>query len=345
MGHTIPKRRPTRLVTTKLELISHLKDAYRQHHDVDIDALQGANTAVGNPDDQIVRGFHETPDEHALDPVVSSSQHAYELGWDDGLREGLRRLWCRDAREQSHAPTPAHSVCAQDDIPPACAYAVDPSSPQASPPPSSTSLECGERRSTQSLASQRQIKSAFNDDDDDNSTSSITSTTSTSISTKASIHQARSTTTSPTSRPHSGMNPPTANMAARLPAAPHRTASSPLLTSIARKPLPPKLLPPPISRADSDSAVAAATAAVVLRGSSARMLAVRDKTIRLLGPLPRRGEVKAEEGKSGGRGEEEVRVESGGGAARVVDAVLMVFAVGVGCAWVVCVVGAVVLRR
>ena len=324
-ANTIPIRRPSRLFATKLDLTSQLKDMLRQHHDTDIDTLLSANNAVGNPDDQIVSGFHETPDEHSLDPVVSNSEHAYDLGWDDGQREGLHLFWQRkEARDTPQTPTTAHSNGWPDSIP---TRGSTPALP-ACPPPS-PELECGAHTTSWLPVDQHTINSRSSSHSIASSRSNSTSTSgsnSGSSTRNSSTHiSASSRTSNTTSSAHNHAHASylahalhAAPMAA--PAAhPHAPHALPLpLAGVARKPVPPAA---PTTHAPSHAAP--------LKGSTARLLAVRDKTIRLLGPLPARRE--------GEGGRETQR--------RGVDAVVMVFAVGVGLAWAVCVVGMVVLRR
>lgn len=323
MAESHANKGPIRLITRKLELLKHLKETYRQLHDADTDILLGANTAVDNPEDRIVSGFEESPDEHSLDPVVKTAAQAYEMGREDGLREGLRRIsypyayspdrsdahelyesgrghGLREERPMSQCTTvvPESSEEAgstYDPLDPENSFsmvrgALDSRCVHFDLPPRAPTpqppTECGENVSTQRLAgTPRKIKAA-------------------SLSSKA-----------------KGYGHRLANMAAKLPVAPLRTISEPTII-IARKPVPRK---PVITRAETD-------AANVLKGSSAKLLAVRDKTIKLLGPLP----VKTSSA---------VEQKGGDERAKSMETFLMLFAMGAAAAWMLCILFGAVLSK
>jgi hypothetical protein len=308
-----------RLITRKLELLKRLKETYRQLHDADTDILLGANTAVDNPEDRIVGGFEESPDEYSLDPVVNTAAQAYEMGWEDGLREGLRRIsypyaYSSDRSEAHELYESGRGHGSREERPTSqCTTVVPESSEEAGSsygpldrensfpmdrgaldsrhvhfdlPPRAPPPECGEHVSTQRLAgTHMKIKAA-------------------SLSSKA-----------------KGYGHRLANMAAKLPVAPLRTISEPT-TIIARKPVPRK---PVLTRAETD-------ATNVLKGSSAKLLAVRDKTIKLLGPLP----VKTSS---------TVERKGGDERAKSMETFLMLFAMGAAAAWMLCILFGAVMSK
>lgn len=298
-----PRRRLTRLVQNKFQLLSHLRTQHRLRHDADVDILLGANTAIDNPEDKIVHGFHNNAAEHSLDPPVRNAKQAYDFGWEDGMREGMWRMGHHESHHRSSQPTTASKSSDKTHSIQKWLGTLESSSstrsretletlPTSISPPAIP--ECGAQARSQRLVHDAMIKSA---------NSLHLTLKSYSLKLAGAVEATMAASRLPT------------------PVTPLRTVSEPTIR-IARKPVPARK--PVLTRAETDGA------ANVLKGGGAKFLAVREKTIKLLGPMP------AQRNKRDGEKES----ENGG-----METLLMLFAVGAAAAWMVCVVGTAVWNK